>query len=85
MKTLVLFQEIPDDMPFFFIVDEDWSRFHNVYINRYSENENDELLQAELCKLVYGDNGVFQLTEKKFDRLTKEHVWDVQIACGFIC
>ena len=84
MSTLVLFCD-GLEAPFFFVVEEDWSRFHGVYIN---STDSDDNLQSELSSRVYDDTG--RVKFKKLERIEKNPnglttvPWDIQITCGML-
>ena len=88
MKTLMSWREINDGsiQPMFLELEGDYTRFDNVYINMFVDDE-DELhrpnlaaLQDELNTFMFGTDGVMK---HKFSAVpTKD--WDIFIQCGFI-
>jgi len=56
MKTALIWNEIESLR--YAIVEGDMSRFHDVYINSM---KSDEMLQDELCKTIYDDDGLLKI------------------------
>lgn len=75
MKTLVLFEEIPEKS-FFFVLEGDYRYLNNIYINASGDKEKAE----ELNSLVYTNEGLVKVDE--LDEPTKD--WDYFIKCGFL-
>jgi hypothetical protein len=61
IKTAVIFNTYEELV--FFVVDGDWTRFQDVYINSINDCniENYEGLQAELQQLVYDHEGTYKI------------------------
>lgn len=66
MRTIVIWDECGEAPLSFFVVEEDWTRFNNIYGNcaymtpdgRKKDKRRNEL-GDELSRLVYGNDGVF--------------------------
>ena len=73
MKTLFLFEEIPEDS-FFFEVEGDYSDLNEVYVN----SSDDEEKVMSLNRVVYDSEGDYKV--KALDKPTRD--WDVFVKCG---
>jgi hypothetical protein len=71
MKTIVIWDQCGEEEISFFVVNEAWARFNNIYGNCAYEDEHKAELGEELSDLVFAENGNF-----KFER-TKEFPIDV--------
>lgn len=80
MRTLVIWSDIPEEIPKFFVTEEDVSKFSRCYIN----DIDDENLEIEMIEFFYGS-----ATEKKFrfefsNEPPNVTEFDKVIVCGFI-
>lgn len=75
VKTLVLFEEIPESTNFM-VFEGDYSHLAGVYINSGALPDEEE----ELSALVYDDNGRFKIP--LIEAPTKD--WDYFIKCGLL-
>jgi len=84
VKTLVLFELIPDES-YFFELEGDYSRFNGVYINMNApkgvDKEEHEKLSNELNDVMYDKNGNNRVTDAlKLKAPTKD--WTHFVKCG---
>lgn len=75
MKTLILFEMIPEDS-FFFEASGDFRQLQDIYINCC----DDKNLIKELTELVYTDDG--EIKVEKLKEPTKD--WDFFVKCGIV-
>ena len=74
MKTLIIYNEVPDKLPQFLIVDGDYSRFNGVRFNidhhEFEEECNDFLFEQETgnMKLTFS-NDISVVESKDFDKV----------------
>lgn len=81
MRTLVIWSDIPEEIPKFFVTKEDVSNFSGCYIN----NIDDESLEREMIKFFYSsatEEGKFRFEFSIEPPNVTE--FDKVIACGFI-
>lgn len=69
--TLILFEHI--DGSKFFKVEDNLSRYHDIYIG-----QEDDPKEIELSDIIYNDDGDFKL--KEIDNPTKDYTWFIK--CG---
>ena len=66
--TALLWEEIPESVKFFVIDGIDLSKFDDIYINQfYEDNKEKEKLQDELDKMIYNDENQY-----KYEEATRE-------------
>lgn len=75
MKTLFLFEEVPEES-YFFELEGDYSNLNDIYINSSSDKEKVQLLS----ELVFTSDGIIKINKMK--EPTKD--WDIFIKCGLI-
>lgn len=81
MRTVVIWDELEARICFF-VVDEDWRRFDQKYVNSMGSSREENDLIAELDKLTFDEDGNF-----RHQRLLEFPVEEVRagafvVACG---
>ena len=80
MKTCIIWNEI-DDLKYL-VLDGDYRKYHNAYINDTNSNEN---LEEELTDIIFNSNGEYKVSFISIDEFAEEIKNGASlIECGFI-
>ena len=79
MKTIVIWDDLEANL-IFFVLDGDYRKFDNIYINRVADNDDEEMLQSDLVTLVYDETGSIQL-----DTMNEFPTWLLENFPGEYC
>jgi len=79
MKTLIIYQEIPELPLYYLIVDGDYSHFNGVTINMGNHPYN-----KEFSEFMFDDEGNYKYKLSEDISLVQNKEWDIVIRCSFI-
>lgn len=80
--TLIIWTDISiSALPRFFLVEGDYSRFHDKMIN---DSDTSKELTKEMDEFFYGGTGEFRFEALTSDKIDLEWVWTCQANCGFL-
>ena len=82
MITIFIYDTLGEDQISFFTIEGNYSHLHGTYLNKVTENAQEEKNQKELYELIFDEDGQY-IVKLQYDFPIVVGDYDV-ITCGFL-